>query len=310
MSLDDSGPLASLSLQDAFPPARPQLSHTTTQPSPDTTDSAPLPAPALLLGPAPTPLSETWHPEPETWPTTPPNTGTAFSTFSTTLFTTPSSLALPNLPTTTVDTLLLPATNLSLSLGNYDHSSHTLLSFPSDDATRLLAETSLTWNLPSSRLPGRLTLGAFYESGDLATPSGAARTGSSWGPYLVLDQQLWRANPANPRDPRGVGLFLIYDHANADLFPVTDHLAAGLSLLGPLPDRPADTLGLGLSYAHLASDPAATLSTNAQTALETFYQFRLSPHLTLRPNLQYILDPATPSDSHALVASIRLELSF
>jgi hypothetical protein len=177
----------------------------------------------------------------------------------------------------------------------------------------LLAEAHLTWQLAPSRLPGRVTVGTWSDpaAGGADPPSfpGGSRP-TTFAPYLVLDQTLWRANPADDRDPRGLGLFLVYDHANADLFPTTERFAAGLSLVGPFAARPDDLLGFGLSYAHLTSDPAADFSKGSETAVEIFYRLRLSPHLALRPEIRYVLDPATEDASDAVVASVQIDFEY
>lgn len=175
--------------------------------------------------------------------------------------------------------------------------------------THLIGETSLSWQFASSRLPGQLTLGAWSEPADAPTFPGGSRT-NTWGPYLVINQMLWRANRIDDYDPRGLGLFFIYDHANTDLVPTFEHFSTGLSFRGLLPSRAHDILGLGLSYAFLTTDPAANYVLDSETAIEAFYKFQLTPHLTLRPDLQYVLDPATTNSADSLIASVRLEFEY
>jgi carbohydrate-selective porin OprB len=180
--------------------------------------------------------------------------------------------------------------------------------------TLLLAEAHLTWQLTPARLPGRVTVGtwsdpAFGGADDAASFPGGSRP-AILTPYLVFDQTLWRASPADGSDVRGVGLFLIYDHVNADLFPTTEHFAAGMSVAGPFVGRPDDLLGIGLSYAHLTSDPAADFSKGSETAVEVFYRFRVTPHLAVRPEVRYVLDPATEDAAGAVVASVQLDFEY
>jgi porin len=218
-----------------------------------------------------------------------------------------------------LDTFVYPTDHLYLAFGAFDgalaqgvqtgeNGPHSLFHAP--DNTYLIAEAGVTWQVTPSKLSGRLKLGAWYETDDVPTFSGGTRDGA-WGPYLTLDQKLIRFNPADDNDDRGLGFFLLLNHTDAsDAFPATDQLAAGFSVRGPLPTRDADTLGLGVTYADLTDDHAAGLSHGSETAIETFYKVQLTPYLTIKPDLQYILDPAFTDSSNALVAALRVELTF
>lgn len=173
---------------------------------------------------------------------------------------------------------------------------------------RVVAETSFAWDAYAR--PGQLTVGAWSDaSPDVPAFPGGSRP-VTWGKYLVLDQMLWRTNPADPGVPRGLGLYLVYDHVNTDLFPTTEHLSVGLSFQGLFAGAAHDLLGIGLSYAHLAGDPAANFTKDSETAVEVFYRFRLAAHLTLRPEVRFVLDPGTEETEDAVVASVRLEFEY
>jgi porin len=108
-------------------------------------------------------------------------------------------------------------------------------------------------------------------------------------------------------DAQGVGVFVIYDTADADVFEIDHHLGAGVAWTGAIDGRDADVVGLGVSWVHFSDD--AGFDGDSETAIEAFYRVQLSPYFSVKPDLQYIHDPSGSEDD-ALVASVRLELTF
>ena len=83
---------------------------------------------------------------------------------------------------------------------------------------------------------------------------------------------------------------------------VGDSYVAGCSYRGLLPLRDHDEIGLGIAWTELFQG-----GTNQETAVELYYDMRVTPRLNLQPDLQYI---ATPSGIHrdSLVFGVRFEL--
>lgn len=181
-------------------------------------------------------------------------------------------------------------------------------SFFTESAKFLIGEAGLKWKLDQNHLPGRLGLGAYGRTGPLETLSGDERHGAA-GPYAVLDQTLWRANPADDQDPRKLGSFLQYGWAENGLIAVRQHWGGGLAWTGPLPGRQQDVLGAGVTAVQLSDDPSLDLRHDREITVEAFYKIALTSYLAIKPDLQYIVTPSGIEDD-ALVATIRLELTW
>ena len=86
-------------------------------------------------------------------------------------------------------------------------------------------------------------------------------------------------------------------------------------MTGPLPPRPKDTLGLGVSTTRFSDDfvqaqgVAGTLVTHQEVIVELTYQARITTFLTLQPDLQVVFD-ANRSRHDAVVLGLRLQATF
>ena len=68
--------------------------------------------------------------------------------------------------------------------------------------------------------------------------------------------------------------------------------------------------GLMVSHAHLSDEPGAGFTEDAETAFELFYKVQLGTHLSLKPDVQYIVNPGGGGLDDAWVTTLRIELSF
>ena len=93
---------------------------------------------------------------------------------------------------------------------------------------------------------------------------------------------------------------------------VTSYLGAGVVGAGVVPGRPDDQVGFALARAGLGAPArrAADLPL-AETALEATYSIRLRNNLSVQPDVQYIIHPASGSAiPNALVVGVRLAISI
>jgi porin len=180
----------------------------------------------------------------------------------------------------------------------------TLFGSPSD--LYAIGEIGVTWDVHGQGMIGRLAGGAWHHTGTFEQFTGGTQDGAS-GYYLTFDQTILRENPGDEDDAQGVGVFVIYDTADADVFEIDHHLAAGVAWTGAIDGRDADVVGLGVSWVHFSDD--AGFDGDSETAIEAFYRVQLTPYFSVKPDVQYILDPSGGEDD-ALVASVRLELTF
>jgi porin len=129
------------------------------------------------------------------------------------------------------------------------------------------------------------------------------------GAYLTVDQMLWREHADSQDDPQGIGAFFQYGWADEDVSEVTQHLGAGFSWTGMIPGRDEDIAGLGASWARL-SDHAEFVE-NHETAIEWFYKIQVTPWMSLKPDVQYIVNPSSGGEGDdVLVGTVRVDVTF
>lgn len=116
---------------------------------------------------------------------------------------------------------------------------------------------------------------------------------STAGVYAVAEGN-WEV----PGD-RDLGAFVQMGGAPQDFNPVPWYLGVGLRLGHPFPGRPDDSLSIGMARAWLRSGPvAAGLGVEpadirgAETSYELTYVAKLTEHVSLQPDLQYIQHPS------------------
>ncbi|HEY7115259.1 MAG TPA: carbohydrate porin [Tepidisphaeraceae bacterium] len=171
----------------------------------------------------------------------------------------------------------------------------------------LIAEIDQSWELGRDRLAGRLAVGGWYSTNRFARLDGGQVTGTG-GPYLVLDQALWRANPKDKDDGRGIDLFLMYGYADPAIVIFDHNLGGGVSWTGPIPGRPDDVVGMGFQSVHFSDGYQPT--GRFETSYEAFYRIQVRPWFAVKPDLQYIANPGGKGTPDALALTVRLEVHF
>lgn len=92
---------------------------------------------------------------------------------------------------------------------------------------------------------------------------------------------------------------------------MTDYFGAGLTWVGPFDKENPDTIGLGVAAARLTDDAGAGFTKKYETSVEAFYNFQVTPYFSVKPDLQYILNPGGDASlDNALVLTIRLTVAF
>lgn len=196
------------------------------------------------------------------------------------------------------------------------------LNFRVTDPPLAIAEAQLRYNQDvgagggAGGLPGTVKLGAFAHFGRFADQRVGtdglplAAPGSNgipishspdFGFYGIVDQLIYQ--PRDSEAGTGIGVF-----ARAIGSPGTQNVIdlygdAGVNLIGLVPARPADIVGLAVTYANIS--PAARgfdRDANAASGLhapvrdfeavvELTYLAQVMPGLTLQPDVQYIIHP-------------------
>lgn len=89
---------------------------------------------------------------------------------------------------------------------------------------------------------------------------------------------------------------------------VEHHLGAGLALTGTLPGRADDVAGLYASLAVLSEEAAPR---DDDLALEAFYKAQVTGSISVKPSLQYVVNPSgDAATGDALVGILRVEIAF
>jgi porin len=88
------------------------------------------------------------------------------------------------------------------------------------------------------------------------------------------------------------------------------HVGLGAAWIGPLPKRDDDVAGLTVQYVHLSNHTGAGFTDDRETAIELFYKLQITPYLSIKPDLQYIINPGGTGVNDALVGTLRSEIVF
>ncbi|MCI3134347.1 carbohydrate porin [Phenylobacterium aquaticum] len=100
--------------------------------------------------------------------------------------------------------------------------------------------------------------------------------------------------------------------ADPDVAVVADYLGFGLVHDAPFRSRPDDQLGFAVARAGLGA-PArrGTGLPDTETAFELTYRYQVDSRLSLQPDIQYIVHPASrPGLDNALIAGLRVAVTF
>lgn len=225
-------------------------------------------------------------------------------------------------------------------------------SFPWGDGKLYIAEMQFFYpSLGSMVEPGQtpplgwtFRLGAWYDSKDfsdgridqnglsLADPASngiAQQHRGNYAAYAVADKLVWR----DDSDPnRTVAVFgRVMGTPLKDRNLIDFSMNAGLVFHSPFRNRPADTFGVGMGYAHVSNQYAQLdIDTvafggspgpirSSEKYVELTYQYQLKPWIQIQPDIQYVFNPGAgiprPDDPSArikneLVVGVRTNISF
>ncbi len=176
------------------------------------------------------------------------------------------------------------------------------------DSYFLAAEVGCVWPGGERWGAGRAVLGAFHHTATFATFAGGSENGTNglWG---SLEQRLWRENPAED-DGQGFGVFVSLGLADDSVSACGTALSIGAEWTGPIACRDCDVLGFGIHRCDLSDDLAAG-TPDDETAFELLYKLALTPAISFKPEVQYILSPGGQDGvDNILVGLLRIEILF
>jgi porin len=173
-----------------------------------------------------------------------------------------------------------------------------------------------TFTIGNQELPGRYTIGGWYHSGewdvifddrDGELPPRVHRGNS--GGYLIIDQLLYRENPEEQDDEQGLGGFFQFAAVPSEYNPVSSYYGFGGQYVGLLPGRDDDVTGLGFYHVSFSGTVQSLQDLHSETAIELFHKFQLTEFVSIKPDVQYIVNPGG-NGRDALVVGARVEIAF
>ena len=171
------------------------------------------------------------------------------------------------------------------------------------DELFLIGEAGFEWGSDASVREGRLAAGGWEHSGELEEFDGGLSRGTG-GLYVIAEQEVLREDLSTAE---GLSVFLQLGLADGEVSEIERHSAIGALYTGLCPGRGDDATGLYVTWAGLTDEEGAGVSGH-ELAIELFHAFRVRPWLTIKPDVQLIVNPSGRSDIHdALVGTLRVE---
>ncbi len=203
----------------------------------------------------------------------------------------------------------LLSVNLGVYQGNPDGRRSLKGAFAGLEGPMLIVEPGLRYSVGEK--PGDLGIGGWFngsETDELDKDSPNETTVSeAWGWYLTWSQQFWSREPGGSDGESGIWVFGQYGWAPEDRSEAAHYLGGGVQFAGLIPDRREDAFGVGLFHVRFSGE--LDLPKSTETVIEFFYKWHLFGFLSLKPDLQYIINPGgTYSD--ALAIGVRFGLSL
>lgn len=191
--------------------------------------------------------------------------------------------------------------------GDPDHPSATSLAIHPEDGFLLITEAGYLPHAENANIAGKIAIGTWAYTRTFDNLDTTASPATSYGSYLLLNQNFSRSFAA----------FFRTGIASGAVNKATMGLETGVVLKGLLPFRPKDSLGLGLAHTSFGQSyrdlqvAAGTPIPQSENTYELNYRIEVMPGLAVQPDLQYVEHPAQSVENEsAWVGAVRLELGF
>ena len=121
---------------------------------------------------------------------------------------------------------------------------------------------------------------------------------------------MYKENPKEQYDDQGTSVFLQYGLADQEVMEIEQHIGGGVQWIGLMPSRDEDMTGLMASWVDLSDKSGAGFVENGELAIEFFHRFQISGAFSLKPDIQYVVNPGGRGEGDSIVATLRTELVF
>jgi porin len=151
-----------------------------------------------------------------------------------------------------------------------------------------IAESGYSWHIGEPKLPGKIAIGVWYQSGKLTAGSKApnVQQNGARGVYLFGSQRLWRRHPGV--DNSGLIGFVQGGLNDDKTMQINKYFGTGLTFLGLVPHRLNDSFGFGLALSKLNHH---LLARKKELLLQGYYQALLYKNIYFESALSYIPKP-------------------
>jgi porin len=159
-------------------------------------------------------------------------------------------------------------------------------------------------------------IGGYYDSRTFTGSFIQPTHSSNCGFYIIADRRLYRGTPyTNEKSSNaGLGAFASCAVAPADRNQVSLYVDCGINYNGLFPGRDDDVFGLAVSYTKISGDYLVDnipVQSGHETVFEATYRIKVTDHMYIQPDFQYIFDPgAFQHRPNAVVAGVRYDLTF
>ena len=110
-----------------------------------------------------------------------------------------------------------------------------------------------------------------------------------------------------------LGVFVQFGAAMSDRNQLDAYVGGGLNYFGPLPEREEDAFGVAVAHARSTDHffDATPDLVRAETAVDFTYNIHITDHISLQPDVQFIVDPGMdPTVDDSLAIGARLTVKF
>lgn len=206
-----------------------------------------------------------------------------------------------------IESTIAPISDLYINMGFYDgtlaRGVQTGLKGPQFNGYYFsIMEVGYGW---AGSRPGIIAIGSWYQSGKLHAAD-QTQTGTG-GIYSFVSRALW-IRESKTISKGNLSGFLQFGWNNSKTLDVDLFFGGGLTAFAIIPNRPNDSLGVGLAWSRLNPH---LFSRHSELMLQTYYQAQVYGPIYFQPVFSYIPNPgAHPKKSNVTALTVRVITLF